>query len=616
MQFRRAWVEENCSSSVLNIITNGYVLPFHLKPKLTRHPLIISEYKNQQKDLALASCIHSLLNKHAIEKVRNTESLGFYSRMFLVPEPHQKWRPVIDLSRLNQFLRIERFKMETPESIRTSLNTGEWVTSIDLQDAYLHSYSNSPKIAKVPEICTQVSDLSVHLSSIRASPSSSSIHHDSERSKTHGLITGHKDTPIFGRFADQGSISRGIISQHKSGGKPDRISRLDNKSGQIRVDSNSSVLFCGIRIPSELSPCKAHSGEVAKTAGINPQDNQPVCPDCKTFDVAHWVASINRKNGPRRSPSHETLSVASQGELDISSVTGQAPSLVRHHNSSSGLVAESTKCSQRCRSPPPRTQRSSVYRCLKRRLGRSLKSRLYQRTVIRSRKIVAYKRFRTKGSVLGPKTLQASMPKSTSPGCHGQLNGSSLHQQTGRDSLSGNVRPSMKNHELVSSIQNISTCQTHSRVPKCDHGFPVQINSNSVNGVVTTCSGVQKNLQKGVHSSGGSVCHPSKPQVTTVRLPSTRSKRMEHRCSKHKLVEPSSLCVPSNSSTSQSNTKGLPVQLPPNPDIPGLTGHALVLGPGPSISGNSASVTCISNSTQATRCFTTICNISTSMLGV
>ena len=89
-------------------------------------------------------------------------------------------------------------------------------------------------------------------------------------------------------------------SQHKSGGRPNQISRLDDKSGQIGVDSNSSILFCGIRIPSKLSPCKTHSGEVAKTTGINPQDNQPVCPDCKTFGVSHWVASINRKNGPRR----------------------------------------------------------------------------------------------------------------------------------------------------------------------------------------------------------------------------------------------------------------------------------------------------------------------------
>ena len=66
------------------------------------------------------------------------KSLGFYSRLFLVPKPHQRWRPVIDLSRLNTFLHVEKFKMETAESIRTSLIPGEWVLSIDLSDAYLH----------------------------------------------------------------------------------------------------------------------------------------------------------------------------------------------------------------------------------------------------------------------------------------------------------------------------------------------------------------------------------------------------------------------------------------------------------------------------------------------
>ena len=66
------------------------------------------------------------------------KSLGFYSRLFLVPKPHQRWRPVIDVSRLNTFLHVEKFKMETPEFIRTSLIPGEWVSSIDLSDTYLH----------------------------------------------------------------------------------------------------------------------------------------------------------------------------------------------------------------------------------------------------------------------------------------------------------------------------------------------------------------------------------------------------------------------------------------------------------------------------------------------
>ena len=136
--FSRDWQANNCSSNVLNIITNGYVLPFLSKPNLVRFPLIISEYKALPKDQALDDCIQSLLSKNAIERVENIKSLGFYSRLFLVPKPHQRWRKVIHLSRLNTFLHVEKFKMETPESIRTSLIPGEWVPSIDLSDAYLH----------------------------------------------------------------------------------------------------------------------------------------------------------------------------------------------------------------------------------------------------------------------------------------------------------------------------------------------------------------------------------------------------------------------------------------------------------------------------------------------
>ena len=136
--FRRDWQTNKCSSNVLNIITNGYILPFLSKPNLVRFPLILSEYKAHRKDQALATCILSLLSKNAIERVENVKSLWFYSRLFLVPKPHQRWRPVIDLSRLNIFADVEKFKMETPESIRTSLTPGEWLLSIDLSDASLH----------------------------------------------------------------------------------------------------------------------------------------------------------------------------------------------------------------------------------------------------------------------------------------------------------------------------------------------------------------------------------------------------------------------------------------------------------------------------------------------
>ena len=46
-------------------------------------------------------------------KVENQTSLGFFNRLFLVPKANNKWRPILDLSNLNQFLKVQKFKMET-----------------------------------------------------------------------------------------------------------------------------------------------------------------------------------------------------------------------------------------------------------------------------------------------------------------------------------------------------------------------------------------------------------------------------------------------------------------------------------------------------------------------
>ena len=86
----------------------------------------------------LLDALHQLIDKNAVELVRNKTSLSFFNRLFLVPKPNKKWRPILDLSKLNFFLKAEKFKMETPETIRTSLQQGEWVTSIDFKDAYFH----------------------------------------------------------------------------------------------------------------------------------------------------------------------------------------------------------------------------------------------------------------------------------------------------------------------------------------------------------------------------------------------------------------------------------------------------------------------------------------------
>ena len=123
---------------MVQIVKDGYTFPFRIRPKLTRSPTVISCYVNPQRNGYLLEALHQLIDKNAVELVKHKTSLSFFNRHFLVPKPNDKWRPILDLSNLNFFLKKEEFKMETPETIRTSLQQGEWVTSIDFKDAYFH----------------------------------------------------------------------------------------------------------------------------------------------------------------------------------------------------------------------------------------------------------------------------------------------------------------------------------------------------------------------------------------------------------------------------------------------------------------------------------------------
>ena len=93
---------------------------------------------SQSSSLFLREEIENLLNKRAVERVQNPETLGFYSRIFLVPKKNGKFRLILDLSLLNRYIEKQAFKMETVKSVRQAMRLNDWAVSIDLTDAYLH----------------------------------------------------------------------------------------------------------------------------------------------------------------------------------------------------------------------------------------------------------------------------------------------------------------------------------------------------------------------------------------------------------------------------------------------------------------------------------------------
>ena len=111
-------------------------------------------------------------------------------------------------------------------------------------------------------------------------------------------------------------------------------------------------------------------------------------------------------------------------------------------------------------------------------------------------KKATHKRSRVEGGLPGPSKLQGPVPEPNSASCNGQLNSGSLHKQTRRNSLGGDVRSPVEDHDMVSSLSHNIKSQTHSRVSECDGRPPVRVEPSAVNRMVTASAGVQTDLSK------------------------------------------------------------------------------------------------------------------------
>ena len=200
--------------------------------------------------------------------------------------------------------------------------------------------------------------------------------------------------------------------------------------------------------------------------------------------------------------------------------------------------------------------------------------------MVRQGKKATHKYSRAKGSFSGPSKVQGPVSELNSVG---QLNSSSLHKQTRRNPLGGDVRSPVEDHDLVPSLPDNLKSQTHSRVSECD--------PSPVNRMVTASAGVQTDLSKVVHSSCRSICHSSELQSSTVRISSPRPKCLEHRCSEHKLVGSHYLCLPSRGSPSQGDPKNQAIQLFNHCNSPRL-------GPSAALNRDPTSTTSVKNSSQ------------------
>ena len=63
LNFWQTWLDMGASPKVVQILKEGYTLPFRIRPKLTRSPTVISCYVNPHRNSYLLEALHQLIDK-------------------------------------------------------------------------------------------------------------------------------------------------------------------------------------------------------------------------------------------------------------------------------------------------------------------------------------------------------------------------------------------------------------------------------------------------------------------------------------------------------------------------------------------------------------------------
>ena len=310
------------------------------------------------------------------------------------------------------------------------------------------------------------------------------------------------------------------------------------------------------------------AGLTDKNSGHSLQSSM-LCPDT---NVPHRVTDCHRKTGALRSLTHETHTLASQKQLEGPRDNGKDHSHPKVTPPTSKMVAGGKQCYHRSTVTPTKTCSANLYRCIKRRMGRSY----CKGNLVPPRKQVAYKPFGAKGGFSDTKRVPRPLLQQHSSGSHRQHNSGCLCQQGRGDEVGLPVCPTVENPVLVYQKTGNSQSTSHSQPAEHDSRQAVQTWPDHSNGVVPSSGSVPSYMLPVAPASSGPVCHHIQQQTTTVCLTGPRPPGMGSGCTQSVLGGSGPICLPTGGHLGQSSGEvtGLPMQQN-HTDCTGVAQHAL-----------------------------------------
>ena len=545
----RRWQAIGAESWVVIVLWNGYRVPFSdSPPPLSHTPVSFPTYQaGSSRAQALWQEVEAMLAKGAL-KIALDPGPGFYSLLFLVEKASGGWKPVIDLSHLNEFVHLTRFKMETVASVLLSVREGDFLASLDLKDTYfqipihpssrkLFRFMSEGTVYQFRALCFGLSTAPQVFTRVFAAVSA--------WAHSHGIrLLCYLDDWLILASSEQEAkqavqsllslcLTLGIVINEK---KLDFVPSQTAKYLSMTIDTEAGKVFS-----SGASREIRDGGGELLYHGRSPGSALTGDPRSPGFALAA---------GSSRLPLHAALlAVASEGALvprvrpSLSSgafATGSetGPVLVDGEGSSFDGGSIRDTCSGS----------SPVFGRVLFGVGCSPPRLTHVRVVVGPGKVAAHQSSRDEGSVLVPLGISRRCHQSSRDSDVRQLDGRGVRQQARGHGFPGSILVGQPPSEMDGEFRHSSRCEVSSRTSQCSGRSPQPSRASCGDRVVSPPSGGEVTASRFGQSVDRTVCDEPQRKTAPVLLACPGSPGRLRGCVSSSLGRPGSVRIPSLSS--------------------------------------------------------------------
>ena len=170
----QVWLDLGAGPKVVQILREGYTLPFQIRPKLTRFPTVISCYVNPHRNLYLLETLHQLVDKNTVELVQNQNS-GVFQPTTFSPKAQQQMEAYTRSKQTKSFPQGGKIQNGDTGNHQDIPPTGG-VGHLDRFQGRLLPYSNTGTVQEISEISCPGSDIPIQNSAFRSIHSTHGVH--------------------------------------------------------------------------------------------------------------------------------------------------------------------------------------------------------------------------------------------------------------------------------------------------------------------------------------------------------------------------------------------------------------------------------------------------------